>query len=232
MGVGLDDLEKLSNIARNFAQVLAFLVGGAWAYLKFVKGRTFKYRAEIEITASLYSFDEEPAPVVEVTLKNTGLSRIPLSENQALVHWDWLPSSRWMAGANADWVEVLSESVERQEPVPVLATPPSGEREAVRPGETLADAEHPQPNDVLVTPLFGEHEAVEPGETLVDKVLVVLPEDPDAGFAVAYRARVLVIARRRWKKYIQWSSTAIIPTSQLYQVTQPQPGESAGRSGG
>jgi hypothetical protein len=63
--------------AQNAVQGFAILVGGAWAYWKFVRGRTFHRRAELTVDASLIA--SSPRVVrAKVTMRNTGASDIPM----------------------------------------------------------------------------------------------------------------------------------------------------------
>lgn len=124
-------LEQVTNICRNVAQVSAIIIGGLWAYLKFVRGRTFRYRGELSVTAKHYTFEDEPAIWAEVRFKNAGLSRIPLAELGAQVALTWLPSGRWGHGPavwsvedNSDWAPSTAVLLEH---------------EAVEPGEEVSD---------------------------------------------------------------------------------------------
>jgi hypothetical protein len=59
-------------------QTLAVVVAGVFAYYKFLRGRTFAYRAELDATAELVKLSAADALRVHATLKNTGPSKIPL----------------------------------------------------------------------------------------------------------------------------------------------------------
>jgi hypothetical protein len=62
--------------AQNAIQGAAILVGGAWAYFKFVNGRTLHRRAELNVDASLLSHGG--AVRARATMRNTGAAKIPL----------------------------------------------------------------------------------------------------------------------------------------------------------
>jgi hypothetical protein len=64
--------------ALNIAQIAAIVIGGLWAYWKFVKGRIFHKRAEPTVEASLLSIGSSYAVRARVTLENTGSSDVPL----------------------------------------------------------------------------------------------------------------------------------------------------------
>jgi hypothetical protein len=63
---------------QNAVQAAAIIVGGMWAYWKFVRGRTFHRRAELEVDASLLSSRTPRVVRAKVTLRNTGAADIPV----------------------------------------------------------------------------------------------------------------------------------------------------------
>ena len=63
--------------AASAAQVVAIVVGGIWAYFKFIKGRTFAKRAEVTVKGDVLP-TEPPTLRVRATLRNAGLSKLPL----------------------------------------------------------------------------------------------------------------------------------------------------------
>lgn len=68
----------------SLAQALAIVVGGLWAYFKFLRGRTFASRAELAVAAAPLP-GERPALKVTATLKNAGLSKLPLRTQAVLL---------------------------------------------------------------------------------------------------------------------------------------------------
>jgi len=95
---------------QHIVEAFAVLIGGLWAYWKFVRGRTFHHRAELEVEPSLI-VDVVPRAVrVNATMKNTGAADIPL--RAAVVRLAaYTDSGAWKAvesvGVFADheWVE-------------------------------------------------------------------------------------------------------------------------------
>jgi hypothetical protein len=61
----------------SLAQAAAIVIGGIWAYFKFVRGRTFAKRAELSVTPTLLPV-QKPTLKVTATLRNAGLSKLPL----------------------------------------------------------------------------------------------------------------------------------------------------------
>ena len=66
--VGADGIAAL-------VQAAAILIGGSWAYFKFIRGRTFAKRVELSVTPTLLP---ENKLKVRATLRNAGLSKVPL----------------------------------------------------------------------------------------------------------------------------------------------------------
>jgi hypothetical protein len=99
----LANLNAISNEAAHFAQVVAVIAAGAWAYWKYVRGRTFGARADLTISATLWSSVADPTHAglaVSASLRNTGLSRITLAYDKKTVMVDWVPHERWMLSEN------------------------------------------------------------------------------------------------------------------------------------
>jgi hypothetical protein len=63
--------------AENIVQAAAIVVGGIWAYWKFVRGRTFHRRAELDVDASLIVAEPPRVVRARLTMENTGASDIP-----------------------------------------------------------------------------------------------------------------------------------------------------------
>jgi len=75
-----------ANGAASAAQTLAIVVGGIWAYFKFVRGRTFARRAELSVTPTLLRFEQQPTLKVRATLRNAGLSKLPLRTQAIFIY--------------------------------------------------------------------------------------------------------------------------------------------------
>jgi hypothetical protein len=99
----------------------AVIIGGVWAYFKFIRGRTFARRGELEAYLSLEGSGRHLHFVVTVKFKNTGLSKIPLNHDMTFLQVFGTTSR---PGA-AEWTEVSPlirildqhDWVEAQEPV-------------------------------------------------------------------------------------------------------------------
>jgi hypothetical protein len=91
----LGSVSSIGNDAAHFAQAVALVIGGFWAYWKFLRGRTFRNRAELRVTASILVANGDAALRVTASMRNTGLSRLPLLAGEKAVLVDWLPRARW-----------------------------------------------------------------------------------------------------------------------------------------
>ncbi len=68
------------NVADELFKGLAIVVAGAWTYLNYVRGRTFRTRLEIELSGSI---GERPGVFYfngQCKAKNVGLSLIPIQQ--------------------------------------------------------------------------------------------------------------------------------------------------------
>jgi hypothetical protein len=74
-----------ADAAASAAQALAIVIAGFWAYFKFFRGRTFAKRAELSVTATVLR-TRRPTLKVRATMRNTGLSKIPLRTKAVLVY--------------------------------------------------------------------------------------------------------------------------------------------------
>src|SRR4051794_40475034 len=63
-------------------QVAAILVGGGWAFYKFVLGGTHKPRAELDLDAELLDRGDTTAITVNVSFHNTGARYIPFPSDK------------------------------------------------------------------------------------------------------------------------------------------------------
>lgn len=89
-------------------QTAAILVGAAWAYFKFVRGRIFARRTELTVSGELLTDGAARAMRARVALRNTGASDIPLRIAGVWVYAADTSSGR--AGEPA-WTEVAKAKV-------------------------------------------------------------------------------------------------------------------------
>jgi hypothetical protein len=63
---------------QNGVATIAIIGGAAWGYFKFVRGRTFAFRAEPSVTGDLLRNGDKQGIRACVCVKNTGAAKIPL----------------------------------------------------------------------------------------------------------------------------------------------------------
>jgi hypothetical protein len=97
----VDTADGLASIA----QALAILVGGLWAYFKFFRGRTFARRAEVTLATSGASSSAEEVIRVDITLRNTGASKIELDQDLCVLYLYAATAADVRPGINVNWGE-------------------------------------------------------------------------------------------------------------------------------
>jgi hypothetical protein len=85
------------------AQVIAVVVGGTWAYFKFVRGRTFSKRLELAVEGVLIGRDNDYAVIVTASLRNPGLAVVALSETAKSTYLYGLAATDWLSDASVEW---------------------------------------------------------------------------------------------------------------------------------
>ena len=79
---------------QSVVQVFAFLIGGVWAYYKFVKGRSFQDSLSPIVTARFSSIEGAVYLLSSVQIKNVGSTKIDFNhEGSALIVYEYAPSS-------------------------------------------------------------------------------------------------------------------------------------------
>ena len=68
------------DIIDKVVKILAVLIGGAWAYLNYRRGRTFKKRLELTICGKTISRNGVLLLSGSAQLKNVGLSKVPIQQ--------------------------------------------------------------------------------------------------------------------------------------------------------
>ena len=68
------------DIIDKVVKILAVLIGGAWAYLNYRRGRTFKKRLELTICGNTISRNGVLLLSGSAQLKNVGLSKVPIQQ--------------------------------------------------------------------------------------------------------------------------------------------------------
>ena len=87
-------LSSVLDIVDKVTKVVALLIGGAWAYLNYVRGRTFKKRLELKISAKEVRSNAGLLLSGAAQIKNVGLSKFPIEQKgTAILFFDLRPST-------------------------------------------------------------------------------------------------------------------------------------------
>lgn len=78
--------ESLVDISQKLITSLAVVIGGGWAYLKFIRGRVYAPRVELAVSVSLFRTQETQLLLCRVAAENRGLTRIRLQPHRQLVY--------------------------------------------------------------------------------------------------------------------------------------------------
>jgi len=116
--------ESASTIA-DLVTAAALVVGGAWGYFRFIRGRVFARRAEVTLGAAILP---EPLSGLQVTVavRNTGASKISLSDIR-FVETFGITGSDWPTNTNADWGK------------PIISTRVLNSHDWIESGETVQE---------------------------------------------------------------------------------------------
>jgi hypothetical protein len=68
-------------------QIAAIIIGGTWTYVKYFRGRTYAYRLECDVDATVRKAGDNDQLFIfgNAQLKNVGLSRVPISQDATTV---------------------------------------------------------------------------------------------------------------------------------------------------
>ena len=125
---------------------VAVAAGGAWAYFKFVRGRTFKTRLAINLSGEWRTLNEQDVLLVRVTVKNISDAQVSLNQYGS--------GLRIATPADAPAKEAVSWTMLTN----------SLRNDGKSDGELTPKAFH----------VLREHSWIEPGETVFDELLINL----------------------------------------------------------
>ena len=210
--LALADLESWSNVGRNAVQILALLVGGGWAWLKFVRGRTFRRRGELTVEGALHAFAGESALVVRVAFKNTGLARISVVASPTVIV-SRVFTSGWEDG-QVQWLP----------PEPDSSAPGKKDPDDESVTKALAEAS-------LV--MLETTEVVEPARPS-PTTHSSQPNNSKVGITIANRSRAALMTKHgSRRKTLVWTAYAVVAGAPLRELgqqpsTSPVPGKKEG----
>jgi hypothetical protein len=102
------DIKMATDVADNIVTSTAIVTGGFWAYFKFIRGRAFAHRAEIDISPTVESGAGSLYLSITITLKNTGLSKLPLNEKMKILRLSGITGHSGGNPGAAGWERILS----------------------------------------------------------------------------------------------------------------------------
>jgi hypothetical protein len=77
---GLDSLKTVIDIIESVVTGAALIIGGIWAYFKFIKGRTFRPRLEVNMFGQWRTVGQKQLLHARVRVKNIGSSNVKLRQ--------------------------------------------------------------------------------------------------------------------------------------------------------
>ncbi len=89
------------------AQAVAIAGAAAWAYFKFVRGRTFAERLEVSLHATPFQQNGVSALQIQAGIRNTGASVVHLMDDVKIVYVYGTAVAEVTPGVSPDWGEKL-----------------------------------------------------------------------------------------------------------------------------
>ncbi len=74
----LENAKTLSDLVTNVITSAALIVGGIWAYFRFVKERTYRPRLDVSLSGQWIQVSDRRALLVRIAVKNIGASVVTL----------------------------------------------------------------------------------------------------------------------------------------------------------
>jgi hypothetical protein len=110
----LDNAKTVIDLIGTLITAAAVIIGGIWAYFKFVKGRTFRPRLEVNMSGQWVNVDEKQLLQARIRVKNIGASKVTLLQEGTGLRVSVLAARQPSAPAAAVWdrrgiFEILKE---------------------------------------------------------------------------------------------------------------------------
>lgn len=133
----LENWNTIGSVAEHAATIIALIVGGFWAYFKFIKGRVYRPRFDISMDAGTVTIDGKKTLLCSLSVKNIGASKIVLLQegtglrvtegvprNELFLEPQWGESRVFPIFEKHEWIE-SGETIQEQL---FAALPQDGER--------------------------------------------------------------------------------------------------------
>jgi hypothetical protein len=122
----LDNIKTVVDIIGTSVTAIAVILGGIWAYFKFVKGRTYRPRLGVGLTGQWRLVDGRHLLHARITVKNIGASKVTLLQRGTGLRVSVLVPDQPVAPASAVWKHVKVFEI-------------LGEHQWIEPEETVSD---------------------------------------------------------------------------------------------
>ena len=86
---------------------LAIVIGGIWAYYKFIKGRLFKPKLELSIKSQIECYKTYKELLMDYKIVNVGLSKVNLSTCGIRI-WKYISRADTLDIENVQWAKIGS----------------------------------------------------------------------------------------------------------------------------
>jgi hypothetical protein len=105
-------MTEVLDIISKIVPALAILTGGFWAYFKYIKGRLFYPRIELQINGELNIINSFPHLLLKYQVKNIGLSKVDLDKEASGIRvMKYDPPDDSLEIESADWKPIGSFSI-------------------------------------------------------------------------------------------------------------------------
>jgi hypothetical protein len=122
----LGDIQSVVGIVGTVVTAAALVVGGLWAYFKFVKGRTYRPRLEVGMSSQWRQLDGMDLLHARITVQNIGNSAVTLLQRGTGLRVSVPAADQGTAPVAVAWTVLRVFEI-------------LGEHEWIEPGETVSD---------------------------------------------------------------------------------------------
>lgn len=105
----LPDLQRLFDILFSAISSAALIIGGIWAYFKFVVGRIFQANVEPRITGEVSRVGKEIYLITNANVKNIGSSRIDIDHGHTVLRVLTAESAPYGTNGRITWTHFRTE---------------------------------------------------------------------------------------------------------------------------
>lgn len=102
----LDNAKDIAGIISSGITALAVVIGGAWAYFKFIRGRTYRPRVEMQLAGQWQRVRGKLLLQARITIKNVGSSKLKLRQKGSGLRASMLDPNQPTPPASVRWVDL------------------------------------------------------------------------------------------------------------------------------